>query len=786
MSAEVVIRSLGHIGASTKAEGEAIGHKGIGFKSVLELTLTPEIYSGLQQLSPGLAVGFDPVKADETIRSATPLWDDLVAESQGLDVEDPLAAVPVLRFPHWIEELPAEVADLKEKGFDTVVRLPFDERFAERLRLDANAWLTTVRAALRDVTDQILLLLGCFDEVRLEDRLAQSEEVIAPEWQEKPFAIGQGVSREVVRVRRNGHPSSRWRLFRRSVSDRTHLLAGEIAVGIRIGEDSGVETVLPAIEGQASTPFHLFFPTRIPSGLPLLLHAYFEVDAARTGFYRGSAERNEAMLAGLAELVKLAVADAAERETIDLVALVNLVAEAGEPEDPLARKFRSNVLDLLDAVAWVPLEEGDRSGRSDRPANVFGASLELVRRIGGTFPPWYIKQRTGLGLPDYGVSDAALALVMNRPSGAPDPWETIKVLCRPGETAPWDERSADPSFRSLIDLFAFLDVENRDATQELLDALRGDPTSRLIPTVGTKSSRVLLPIPDPSESIPGRRSRLVMARVRSSEGRALVPPADLDVAFLPDSLLSNEAELDRAKPLGVRPFTVDNVLDRLSGVEDARVDGEALVRFLWQLLAREGVSGFSMRRSVERASVFDPSEWFWCRPGRGQEDETARLRQQRERYLTAVPLPCRDGSWRRAGQVAFGADWADWLEEHIGAHPAAASQTRIGAYRAMERVSPGPEALLAPPEVVLSLLDGEMVDETSSAIGDGGSGGRRMRGNGMRRGMPSCYGSASGRSRRSRPTRTGTYGTETRSRGRGRSPRGSVRWPSATAAGGSV
>src|SRR5437763_229382 len=37
--AEVVIESLGHIGRSTKARGEAIGHKGIGFKSVLELSL---------------------------------------------------------------------------------------------------------------------------------------------------------------------------------------------------------------------------------------------------------------------------------------------------------------------------------------------------------------------------------------------------------------------------------------------------------------------------------------------------------------------------------------------------------------------------------------------------------------------------------------------------------------------------------------------------------------------------------------------------------------------------
>ena len=40
---QVVLDSLGHIGASTKAQGEAIGHKGIGFKSVLEVSRTPEL-----------------------------------------------------------------------------------------------------------------------------------------------------------------------------------------------------------------------------------------------------------------------------------------------------------------------------------------------------------------------------------------------------------------------------------------------------------------------------------------------------------------------------------------------------------------------------------------------------------------------------------------------------------------------------------------------------------------------------------------------------------------------
>ncbi len=177
----------------------------------------------------------------------------------------------------------------------------------------------------------------------------------------------------------------------------------------------------------------------------------------------------------------------------------------------------------------------------------------------------------------------------------------------------------------------------------------------------------------------------------------------------PEGLLANEADIDRAKPLGVRPFTVDNVLDRLNGIGESNVDAEALLRFLWRLLTRERASGFGTKRAAERAALFDPSQWFWCRPGRAREDETSRLRQQRERYLAEVPVPCRDGGWRRAGSVGFGADWADWLESGAsGAATGAATQQRaLAAYRALEAISPGPGVLLASPAVVLGLFEDE-------------------------------------------------------------------------------
>lgn len=95
MSPEVVIESLGHIGATTKSEGEAIGHKGIGFKSVLEVSLSPEIYSGLQEPEPTLAVSFDPELAYLSILEASPRWAPLVSKVQGIDPDDELADPPV-------------------------------------------------------------------------------------------------------------------------------------------------------------------------------------------------------------------------------------------------------------------------------------------------------------------------------------------------------------------------------------------------------------------------------------------------------------------------------------------------------------------------------------------------------------------------------------------------------------------------------------------------------------------------------------------------------------------
>ena len=713
--AKTVIESLGHIGRSTKVEGQAIGHKGIGFKSVLEISSTPEIYSGLGSGEPGLAVRFDPREALKVIRAASPDWvrlaADIVREMDGNE----LAVVPVLQFPMWVESLPPEVEELADRGFQTVVRVPFRDDLRPDPELDEDKWLAVVRDAIEGVSDEMLLLLGAFDEVVSDDRLGGAKTRIQPDW-DSPQELPDSTAREHVVVFRDGASSSRWLLFRRFLPDRDDL-AGEIVVGMRLeGRPSG--SVAAPVEGEPSAPFHLFFPTKIRSGLPLLLHGYFEVNAARTGFYEGAAARNEAILRELSKLVRVAVADVASNGDVRLASLVDLLGEAGAqpPDEKLARSFCDEALDLLDDVAWVPVE-------AEPPASAFGKPTEVlvdedslvVEKVRDTFPSAYVRKKTGLGIPSSSIGEAGHRfLVSRRREDAQSLWEIVGDLCRPGTDGPWPRGDEEIGFLALLELFAALAVNDRSRAEALLEELRGDESSVLVPVSAGDGRVQMLPLPDPREGVAGRRSRGIMARTGARAAGSLVPPPSLDLAFVPDGLLSSEPEVDQAKPLGIRPFTVANVLDRLVGATDHEAEPGELASFLWRLLTRETASEFSVQNAWERAREFSPSEWFWCQtpPTVGGPD---RERQRRRQSLASVRLPARDGSWQPAGTLAFGSDWADWL---AAAHPSStAREERRAAYATLEEVSPGDAAMLEPPETLVDRLGPVPLPRTADESG---------------------------------------------------------------------
>lgn len=119
---EADVRGLCGISASSKAGGiqkrrASIGHKGMGFKSVLEITDAPEVYST------SLSFGFGPQRALEAVR-------DLLQEKRLPEG----TRAPVTRFPWLLTEEPVRWRELREGGMRTAFRFPLRSKMTAEQR----------------------------------------------------------------------------------------------------------------------------------------------------------------------------------------------------------------------------------------------------------------------------------------------------------------------------------------------------------------------------------------------------------------------------------------------------------------------------------------------------------------------------------------------------------------------------------------------------------------------------------------------------------------------------
>ncbi|MET8700719.1 ATP-binding protein [Kitasatospora sp. NPDC004723] len=184
--------ALRRVAASPKRPDEGIGHKGVGFKSVRQLTEAPEVYSVSR---PG-AKAFDGYG----FRFAWPSdFDRLAAEAAP---DDPSAAdklrenLSALMLPVPVDEVPEPVRQLCRRGIVTVVRLPLKDTEAR----------DSAAGQLRELTDDSApfeLFLDCLATVVVSHTQAgAAPKRVVFGWRVTTLYKGRGLRIEEVALRR--------------------------------------------------------------------------------------------------------------------------------------------------------------------------------------------------------------------------------------------------------------------------------------------------------------------------------------------------------------------------------------------------------------------------------------------------------------------------------------------------------------------------------------------------------------------------------------------------------
>lgn len=155
-------RAITEFALSDKGASEGIGNKGLGFRSVLQLTDWPEIYSRSGPGSPTFDGYCFRFAAEQDL---APLIDDPTLLRRVVDQVSPLA-LPVPALPQ------GEVLDdLREQGYSTVVRLPLQSGHAAAAAREQIARLAADDAPLLLFLDRVRALTA---EVLHRDRGADS------------------------------------------------------------------------------------------------------------------------------------------------------------------------------------------------------------------------------------------------------------------------------------------------------------------------------------------------------------------------------------------------------------------------------------------------------------------------------------------------------------------------------------------------------------------------------------------------------------------------------------
>lgn len=326
------IRAICGLGRSSKDPRKSIGYKGLGFKSVGEITNRPQI------ISSDVRFTFD----EERLRSEVQSLAGDLFENQRL---------PVYAFPFGLtdEELGEDhklIEDLRAGGFRTILRLPF------KPGVEPDAVQAHVQAT---ITPKLLLFLDAVDQLEL-------------------VGTGHDFSAMAVRQPQDGYvetlleaedAAEHWLIFERRipVPDRSLVKAlGDawkeveqvrVAAAVQL-DHSGSPSSGPG------RPLHVYFPTQEQGGFPFILQADFALELDRRHIARSpEAEPYNAWLAQqLGQLIGEHVAPLLAKRFPRNAAVVASLAPQDQPSG-FGQVVWDHCVDCLKSSVFVPCMDGE-------------------------------------------------------------------------------------------------------------------------------------------------------------------------------------------------------------------------------------------------------------------------------------------------------------------------------------------------------------------------------------------------------------------------------------------
>ena len=406
---------LSQLGQSDKDPEKSIGNKGIGFRSVLEITDSPEIYSRSEPNSPtfdGYCFAFRPDVVTSLVEpivqlsttAPIPVWpitgelivdnwsDEMLTKfrkrvqrnAEGWLAGETCFLSPYLLPVPLIEIQSARVADLESRGFATVVRLPLKSVELRDYVLERMEQLSNSTVLFLDKVKALRISLPD-DEERIFTRTSAPLEH-SPEDLRVFIAEGSNAPNEYWVWGRNLHVHHAPEEFRKAVAALPgrwpEIVDITVSVAVRVGDEPDVGR------------YSIYLPTLVPTGSAVHINAPFFGDMSRTSipfdddYNRHLLEtatdlaldvvrsklagRGEAEARAILDFLSPSGNDRASERWFDLIDEAESRASATLIAEPL----------ILAESGWQPL---NRTSLIPSPPNVTLLSKEVLRRH-ATFP----------------------------------------------------------------------------------------------------------------------------------------------------------------------------------------------------------------------------------------------------------------------------------------------------------------------------------------------------------------------------------------------------------------